>query len=237
MNRKIALVTGGNRGIGKEIVRQLAARGVKVYLAARDAGKAAAAAEEIRRGDSGAGEIVTVELDVTHRDSVRRAASEVSKNEAALDILVNNAGINLHDEDCGVLDLPEDVLARVLDTNFYGPLRCAQAFAPLLKMSEAGRIVNVSSQMGLLTTMENGYPSYRISKTALNALTRILNAELKSSNVAVNCMCPGWVRTDMGGEDAPGTAAQGADTAVYLALELPHGESGNFYLDRKAAGW
>ena len=236
MERKTALVTGGNRGIGKEIVRQLAAKGLKVYLAGRDRGKAEAAAEEIRR-DSGAGEIDTVELDVTDRESVRRAASEITQNNEPLDILINNAGINLHDEDGELMGLSEDVIARVLDTNFYGPLRCAQAFGPLLRKSAAGRIVNVSSQMGRLTNMEAGYPAYRISKTALNALTRILTAELKSDNVAVNSMCPGWVRTDMGGNDAPGTAADGADTAVYLALELPQGESGLFYLDRKVMSW
>ena len=233
MSAKIALVTGANRGIGKEIVRQLASKGLKVYLAGRDRKKAEAAAAEMQN----AGQIVAIELDVSKRESVERAAAEVGNNDGQLDILINNAGLNLHATDCAVLELPEEILGRVLDTNLYGPLRCAQAFAPLLKKSAAGRIVNVSSQMGLLHDMQSGYPSYRISKTALNALTRILNAELKPNGVAVNSMCPGWVRTDMGGENAPRTVVQGADTAIYLALEMEQEASGNFYLDRKVTNW
>ena len=235
MDVKNALVTGGNRGIGQEIVRQLAAKGLKVYLAGRDRKKAVTAATEMCKEVSG--EIVVLELDVNSRESVKQAAAQVGQNDGRLDILINNAGINLHAKDCGILELPEEILTRVLNTNLYGPLRCAQAFGPLLKKSAAGRIVNVSSQMGLLHDMQTGYPAYRISKTALNALTRILNAELKPDNVAVNSMCPGWVRTDMGGENAPRTVVQGADTAVYLALELPQSESGHFYLDRKVMDW
>jgi len=231
---RIALVTGGNRGIGLEICRQLGAHGLAVVLTARDGGEGKAAVKALQ--DAG----LSVEfqrLDVTSCRSIRACVAAVSERRGSIDVLVNNAGILADPRGSRFLDSKLDTYRDTLETNFFGPLQLAQAVLPLMKANRYGRIVNVSSGMGQLAEMGAGSPAYRISKTALNALTRILAAEFRDSNVLVNSMCPGWVRTRMGGEGAPRTAEQAAQTAVWLATLPDGGPTGGFFRDREPIAW
>lgn len=226
---RIALVTGANRGIGHEIVRQLVKQKIKVILSARNEEKGKVAAHEL-------GAEFRL-LDVTNEQSIRTLHANIVQDFGRLDILVNNAGIFLDGREG---PNPESVRARLrktLETNVYGPYDLCELFMPLMKKNGYGRIVNLSSGMGQLTEMEGGSPSYRISKTALNAVTRIFANEGAGANVLVNSMCPGWVKTDMGGAGAERTVEQGADTAVWLATLPEDGPTGGFFRDRKKIQW
>ena len=234
MNR-LALVTGGNRGIGLEIARQLAKAGNSVILGARNIKLGEQAAKAI---SSTSTEVFSAELDVTKDATVEKLVEKIDSDFGRLDILVNNAGI-LIDES----DLPGEtklkVMRSTLETNLIGPWRLCQAFMPLMKRNKYGRIVNVSSGAGALSEMSESLyaPAYSISKTALNALTIMLASELKGSNILVNAACPGWVRTDMGGPNAPLSVEEGADTAVWLATLPDNGPTGGFFRKRARIEW
>ena len=235
MEKRVAVVTGGNRGIGFEICRQLAKQGgIHVVLAARNEAKGASAAKTLR--DEGL-DVETHALDVTSEASIRSLAGWVTSGHQRCDILVNNAGVMLDRHGSRVLDLKVETWRETLDTNLIGPLLLIQTLAPVMKKNGYGRIVNLSSGLGQLSDMGAGTPAYRVSKTALNALTRTLAAELAGSGILVNSMCPGWVKTDMGGSSAPRTVEQGADTAVWLATLPDDGPTGGFFRDRKAIPW
>jgi NAD(P)-dependent dehydrogenase (short-subunit alcohol dehydrogenase family) len=231
---RVAVVSGGNRGIGFEICRQLAAHGLSVVLTARDAGKGKAAAKALH--DDGL-DVEFHRLDVTSCRSIRACVAALGERRGRIDVLVNNAGVLIDPRGSRFLDSKLDTYRDTFETNLYGPLQLAQAVVPLMKANRYGRIVNVSSGQGQLSEMGAGTPAYRIAKTALNALTRILAAEFHASNILVNSMCPGWVRTAMGGEGAPRSAQQGADTAVWLATLPNDGPSGGFFRDRKPIPW
>lgn len=231
---RIALVSGGNRGIGYEICRQLAQHGLTVVLAARDAGKGKAAVKSL--ADAGLA-VDFQRLDVTSCRSIRSCVSAVAERHGRIDVLVNNAGVMLDARGSCFLDAKLETYRDTLEANLFGPLQLAQAVVPMMKANRYGRIVNLSSGLGQLSEMSSGTPAYRISKTALNALTRILSAEFRENNILVNSMCPGWVRTAMGGESAPRTAEQGADTAVWLAMLPDDGPTGGFFRDRQAIAW
>jgi NAD(P)-dependent dehydrogenase (short-subunit alcohol dehydrogenase family) len=231
---RIALVTGGNRGIGLEICRQLAQHGLAVVLAARDTTKGKAAAKALQ--DEGL-QVEFHRLDVTSCRSIRACVSALGERRGRIDVLVNNAGILIDPRGSRFLDSKLDTYRDTLETNLFGPLQLAQAVIPLMKANRYGRIVNVSSGQGQLSEMGAGTPAYRMSKTALNALTRILSAEFGASNILVNSMCPGWVRTGMGGEGAPRTPEQGADTALWLATLPDGGPTGGFFRDRAPIPW
>jgi NAD(P)-dependent dehydrogenase (short-subunit alcohol dehydrogenase family) len=233
VEQRVALVTGGNRGIGLEICRQLAAQGVRVVLAARDEAKARAAAESLRAEGLHAHPQA---LDLDDLASFPGVVAEVTREHGSLDILVNNAGIML-DKTVAALEIAPDLVERTLRTNTLGPLHLIQAVAPGMRARRYGRIVNLSSQLGQLETMVGGYPAYRVSKAALNAVTCIFAADLKRDNVLVNSMCPGWVRTAMGGDEAPRTVAEGADTALWLATLPDDGPTGGFFRDRARLPW
>src|SRR5262245_39910936 len=229
----IAVVTGANRGIGFEIARQLADRGVTVLLTARNPDAGATATTQL------AGVALPVDfhpLSVTDEASIRALRDHLALQFGRLDVLVNNAGI-ITDTEAGGLDVSLATVRETLETNTLAPLRMVQMLLPLLKHSRAGRIVNVSSGMGALSEMEGGYAAYRISKAALNAVTGILAAELAAHGIAVNSMCPGWVKTDMGGTHADRNVSQGAETAVWLALDAPQSLTGKFVRDRKVIPW
>ena len=226
----IALVTGANKGIGLEVVRQLATRGWRVFLTGRSLAAVRKAASPL--GPS----VVPVPLDITSRISIEAAFSVVSQAVNHLDVLVNNAGILDHDEG-SVFELHPQRLRRMFETNTIGPMLVSQTFLPLLRKSESGRIVNVSSGAGQLSDMGTWAPAYSISKTALNGVTGQFAAALRDSNIAVNSVCPGWVKTDMGGHEAPLTVEQGADTIVWLATEAPLSMTGLFIRDRKPIPW
>jgi len=234
---RIAVVTGGNRGIGFEVCRQLARAGLRVVLTGRDLSRAEEKAETLR-GDNL--DVVACPLDVTDDASVADLEQFIRDRFGRLDVLVNNAGVSLDDHlgirsvlDAGMVD----ALRATMETNLYGPLRLCRALVPLMKEGGYGRVVNVSSQLGSLTNMAGGYHSYRLSNTALNALTRVLAADVKGSNILVNSACPGWVRTDMGGPNAPRTPEQGADTIVWLATLPDDGPNHGFFQDRKPLPW
>lgn len=226
----IALVTGANKGIGLEVVRQLAARNWRVFLT----GRSLAA---VRKAASPLGPLVTpVPLDITSRISIDAAFHTVSQDVDHLDVLINNAGILDHDEG-SIFDLYPERLRRMFETNAIGPLLVTQAFLPLLRKSPSARIINVSSGAGQLSDMDTWAPAYSISKTALNGVTGQFAAALKDSNIAVNAVCPGWVRTEMGGNEAPRSVEEGADTIVWLATEASRSLTGQFIKDRKPIPW
>ena len=226
----IALVTGANKGIGLEVVRQLATQGWRVFLTGRSLAS-------VRKAASPLGPSVTpLPLDITSRISIEAAFSIASQAVNHLDVLINNAGILDHDER-SIFDLHPDRLRRMFETNTIGALLVSQAFLPLLRKSQSGRIINVSSGSGQLSDMGAWAPAYSISKTALNGVTGQLAAALTDSNIAVNSVCPGWVKTDMGGHDAPRSVEQGADSIVWLATEAPQSMTGLFIRDRKPIPW
>ncbi len=233
---RIAVVTGGNRGIGLEICRQLALAHYSVILAARDAAKGAAAARELCGQISGL-DVTCRVLDVASPPSIAAFAGELAGAPGRVDVLVNNAGIMIDPRGSRLQDYDSETYRRTLETNLMGPLQLTKALLPLMRKQKYGRIVNVSSGQGQLSDMGSGTPAYRISKTALNALTRITAAETRAENILVNSMCPGWVRTDMGGPHAPRSIQQGADTAFWLATLPDGGPSGGFFRDRQEIPW
>ena len=230
---RIAVVTGGNRGIGLEVCRQLATRGLTVVLTARDEEKGRRAAAELGRQGLA---VHPRRLDVTDPDGAERLVADIEREHGGVDVLVNNAGVFL-DRRHGGVDIPMDLVQQTLDTNLLGAWRASEAVIPLMQRRGYGRIVNVSSGMGAMSEMTGGYPAYRISKASLNALTRILADELRGTNVLVNAMCPGWVQTEMGGPTAPTPVAAGADTIVWLATLDDGGPTGKFFRNRRQIPW
>lgn len=267
---KTVLVTGGNRGIGLEICRQLDMLGHRVILGSRNLEKGAQAAANMGPN------VIVKELDVTNEESIVDLAHFVKDSYGRLDVLINNAGLgsdphsakisisrrlmnflekNLYGlsrakaaivpflRKSGVLasresaaNIPMDKVWHIMDTNLYGPWRMIQAFIPLMENTPGARIINISSGQGELESLTGEYPGYSLSKASLNALTIMFSNELKSKGISVNAVCPGWVRTDMGGPLAPHNAEQGADTAVWLAVEqsIP---TGKFFRDRNEIKW
>jgi NAD(P)-dependent dehydrogenase (short-subunit alcohol dehydrogenase family) len=236
--QRIAVVTGANRGIGLELCRQISKLGISVVLTARDSDAGNLAREKL------AEEGINVrfhQLDVTDRESIQglTAFMENGPNSGQLgrvDILVNNAGIYI-DRGISPLEVGAELVRRTMETNFYGALRLTQSLVPMMKRNRYGRVVNVSSQMGSLTDMGRGGLAYRVSKSALNAMTRVLANELRGANILVNSVDPGWVRTDMGGRGATRSLAEGADTAVWLATLPDGGPTGGFFRDRRPRAW
>jgi len=257
---KTILVTGGNRGIGLEICRQLSMAGHTVILGSRnpEAG--------INATSSWTKPVFVRQLDVTDEESVQNLYQSLKAEFGILDVLINNAGtgatgasretaVTAHLrrilpasiknmlKKSGVKpkmdtagNIPFETVQDIMETNFYGPWRMIQTMIPLLELSEAGRIINISSGMGQLTDLQGNYPGYRMSKSSLNALTIMFAAELRTKGMFVNAMCPGWVRTDMGGPDAPRSVEEGADTALWLAT-APEIPTGKFFRDRTIISW
>jgi NAD(P)-dependent dehydrogenase (short-subunit alcohol dehydrogenase family) len=229
-NGRVALVSGGNRGIGLGICRQLAERDITVILGSRDAESGQKAAENL------SGTVVVHQLDVADEKSVDRLASFVEEQFGRLDILVNNAAISNDHGQRGV-DADLDRLRVALETNLLGAWRLCEMAIPLMQRGGYGRIVNISTGMAVLEDMGGGSPGYRVSKTALNALTRILASELRGSGILVNSVEPGWVQTDMGGSRAPRPVEEGADTPVWAATLPNNGPTGGFFRDRRPISW
>ncbi len=227
MNR-VAVVTGANRGIGLEVVRQLAAAGDTVVLGARDVAAGERAAASLP-GSAAAGRVLVRQVDVTAQASLDAVADELADRHGRVDVLVNNAAIHYDSwQQAAGADL--GIVVEALDTNLVGAWRTINTLLPLLRASAHGRIVNVSSEAGSLASMGGGTPAYRASKAALNALTRMLASELRSAGILVNSVCPGWVATDMGGPG--GRPVQEGAASVVWAIDLPDmGPSGGFYRD------
>ena len=232
--KKIAIVTGGNRGIGREIARQLMKSDMYVVIGCRSEPKCAMAVDDLQREGAN---IAGFQLDVSDTKSVRRFTEHVERAHGKPSILVNNAGVYPEETEAKVEDTPTSVWRETFETNLFGAVRMCREVLPLMKKLRYGRIVNISSGLGQLHQMGEGSPAYRVSKAALNALTKTLAAEVAGSGILVNSMSPGWVRTDMGGEEAPRSVEEGAETAVWLALLPSNGPTGQFFRDRKPIPW
>jgi NAD(P)-dependent dehydrogenase (short-subunit alcohol dehydrogenase family) len=228
---RVVLVTGANRGIGRELARQLALRGDAVVLTARDLGKAERAAAAL----PGHERVLARRLDVTDPASVEQVAADLDRRYGRLDVLVNNAAIHYDTwQDATTADL--QVVREALEVNLFGAWQASLILLPLLRGSRHGRIVNVSSEAGSLTRMDGGPPAYNVSKTALNALTRMLASELRRDRILVNAVCPGWVATDMGG--LGGRPVTEGAASVLWAVDMPDdGPTGGFYRDGRPVPW
>ena len=239
-DKKIAVVTGANRGIGLETCRQLAKNGFQVILTSRDENKGLATCQQLQ--DEGL-PVQFYQLDVSDPKSIDNIREYIEKEYGHCDVLINNAGIFPDSVDASandwpsVFDTPIETVRTAMETNVYGPMLLCQAFIPLMKKHNYGRIVNLSSGMGQLTHMGGNCPAYRISKTSINVLTRVVSEETLEYNILVNSMCPGWVKTEMGGSGATRELTEGADTAVWLAMLPDDGPRGKFFRDRKEFEW
>ena len=239
-DRRVAVVTGANKGIGLEIARQLAREGITVYLGARDASRGQAAAEKLRAEGLDARPLA---LDVTNDASAGAAAALIERDAGRLDILVNNAGIAIDDAPPSRVSM--DVVRRTYDTNVFGVVRVTQAMLPLLRKSDAGRIVNLSSGLGSITRNTDPswefagvkYLAYNSSKSALNAITVQFASELRDTPIKVNAADPGYVATDMNRHQGVRSVEQGAATPVRLALLPPDGPTGGYFNDEGALPW
>ncbi len=229
-NGRVALVSGGNRGIGLEVCRQLAERGLRVVMGSRDDEQGRAAAAGLPDG------VVVHQLDVSDPESVEGLARSVEAEFGRLDVLVNNAAISNDDGQSGV-DADLDRVKEALEANLFGAWRLCELAIPMMRRNGYGRIVNVSTGLASLEDMGGGSPGYRVSKTALNVLTRILASELRGSGILVNAVNPGWVQTDMGGSSATRTVEEGAEALVWAATLPNNGPNGGFFRDREPVAW
>jgi NAD(P)-dependent dehydrogenase (short-subunit alcohol dehydrogenase family) len=228
----VALVTGGNRGIGLEVCRQLAGRGYTVVLGSRDVEKGRRAATTIA---GNRGRVLAWQLDVTSAGDIERARARADEELGRLDALINNAAA-LYDTWQRVTDADLDQVRAAFENNTLGPWRMVGAFLPLLRRSAHPRVVNVSSESGSLASMANETPAYNISKVALNAVTRMLALELRSDGILVNSVCPGWVATEMGGHGGR-PVADGAAGIVWAATLPDNGPTGQFLRDGHPLPW
>jgi NAD(P)-dependent dehydrogenase (short-subunit alcohol dehydrogenase family) len=238
--QKVAVVTGAARGIGLAVARDLAASGCRVVMVGRGAEAIENAARELC--DSGH-EVIPHVADVTDASAVAALAARLRREFGRVDILINNAGVLLEPKDfaapqgASVFVVDPELVTATYTCNALAPLRLVQALVPLMRENGWGRIVNVSSSMGQLADMGGFWPAYRMSKAALNALTRLTAKELEGSPIKINSVCPGWCRTEMGGHDAVRSAADGAQGIVWAALLPDDGPSGGFFRDGKPIDW
>jgi NAD(P)-dependent dehydrogenase (short-subunit alcohol dehydrogenase family) len=226
-DQKTAIVTGANRGIGKEIVDQLIKEGFKVISTGRSLSKLKLAAENAGPN------VIPFELDVSSDKSCRLFEMFLKENFTKIDVLVNNAGI-MGESAISAFDLQQ--VEKVMDTNFYGSIRLSKIVFPFLNQSNDGRIINISSGMGEIQSLNGSHAAYRLSKLALNGFTIMLANDFGNTKVKVNAICPGWCKTDMGGTEAPRTPSKGAETVVWLATEK-HIPNGKFFRDKEEISW
>ncbi len=231
--QRIALVTGGNRGIGLELCRQLGQQRVRVLLGSRDLAKGISAAAELKANGL---PVEPRQLDMASVQSIRECMNWIRRDVGRLDILINNAGIMVDDDDADALEELE-IVRDTMQTNVYGPLLLSRLAIPIMKTRRYGRIVNLSSGMGSLSEMGAGYIAYRLSKAGLNVVTRVLAAETEGMGILVNSVDPGWVRTAMGGRGATRSLEKGAETPIWLATLPDDGPTGSFFRDRRAIAW
>ena len=236
--RRIAVVTGANRGLGLETCRQLAKQGIEVILTSRDRAKGIAAAKILQNN---ALNVVFCPLDVTQPSSIESLKRFIIQRFGRVDILVNNAGIAIDtSSEDSLLDVKLKTIEDAMTTNVYSSLSICQALIPVMKSNNYGRIVNVSSGAGQLSSinqMNRVYPSYRLSKATLNAYTRILASEMRGTNILINAVCPGRVKTDLGGKNAPRSVEEGANGIVWAATLPDNSPTGNFFRDRISLSW
>src|SRR3954463_5344602 len=233
LDKQVALVTGGNRGIGYELVKQLALKGFKVILASRDPDLGHEAAQKLKELDL---DVSCVVMDVTNQESIHQAAISVNERYGRLDVLINNAGVYL-EENKKLVAMDSSILEKTMATNFFGVYHVIRSFIPLMEKRGYGRIINVSSEYGAMSEMSYpGVGAYKLSKFALNGLTRLVAAEI-NGDIKVNAVDPGWVSTDMGGPSAPRSPKQAAESILWLATIGPDGPNGGFFRDGKRIDW
>ncbi len=233
MDKKIAAVTGGNRGIGFQICRDIANKDLKVLLTARNSEKGAESAKILQNEGL---DVTFYELDVSSAESIDNFVSRVTKEFSRIDVLVNNAAI-IPDARSTGLSVEIQELQVSLETNVYGIIRLSQKIIQLMIKNNYGRIINLSSAMGQFADMGSGYLAYRISKTAVNTITKVLANETDSYNIQINSVDPGWVKTEMGGAGASLSAEEGADTIVWLSTRPDNSPTGMFYKKREIISW
>lgn len=235
---RTAIVTGANRGVGREIARQLVDLGYRVILTSRDERKGKRTVSELKQqlGANIPGDLLYYQLDVTDEESIRRLTHFALSEYGTVDVLVNNAAVLL-DQYGRVIHTPLDIYRTTIETNVYGPLRLCQAFLPSMLERNYGRVVNVSSGAGQIKEMVDDMTAYRLSKIALNGLTQMLADSVKGTNVLINAACPGWVRTEMGSPNAPRSAEEGAQGVVWLATLPDGGPQGGFFRDGQLLAW
>ncbi|HZG85523.1 SDR family oxidoreductase [Paenibacillus sp.] len=232
-DKQVALVTGGNRGIGYELVKQLALNSFKVILTSRDPEIGHEAAQKLKESNL---DVSFMVMDVDDRQSIRQAAITVNDRYGRLDVLVNNAGVYL-DENEKLLTMDPSILDKTMATNFFGAYHVIHSFIPLMEKQGYGRIINVSSGYGTMREMAvQGVGAYKLSKLSLNGLTQLVSAEVKG-DIKINAVCPGWVSTDMGGPSAQRTPKQAAESILWLATIGPEGPNGGFFRDGKRIDW
>lgn len=235
---KIVLVTGANRGLGLEAARTFAEMGYFTILSGRNSDSLESVMMKLKTQFQNINSVI---MDMSNEQSIRKAADSVLSKYGKVDILVNNAGILIDDANSGadnsILTINSNIIHQTMMTNVYGPLLLSQLLIPKMKESDFGRIVNVSSAMGQLSDMNGLYPAYRISKVSLNAVTVILHNELNGTNILVNSVSPGWVKTDMGGKNAPRTLEEGVQGMIRLATLKDGGPSGLFFRDEDQLAW
>jgi len=232
-DKQAALVTGANRGIGYELVKQLASMGFKVILTSRDPKKGSEAAQQL--AESGL-DVSFVVMNVTDQESIRQAALTITETVGRLDVLINNAGVYL-DGNAKLLTMDHAILERTMSTNFFGVYHVMRSFIPLMEKRGYGRIINVSSEYGAMNAMSSqGAGAYKISKLAMNALTRLAEAEVRG-DFKIYAVDPGWVSSDMGGPSAPRTPKRAADLILRLATMESEGPRGGFFKDGKPIDW
>ena len=232
---KTALVTGANRGLGLETSRQLLNKGYFVFLGIRDLEKKDELFKELGATDDNA---MAIQLDVTKTAQIKSAQDIIKKTDIGLDLIVANAGVFLESKNgqSSVLEVDPIIILKTIEVNTMGPLKLFQALVPYMIDHGGGRIINISSGMGQLSEMGGMFPGYRMSKTALNALTKMMAAEFSDQRIKINSVCPGWVRTDMGGENADRSVQEGVETTLWLATadEVP---TGKFFRDKEEISW
>ncbi|MEW4263217.1 SDR family NAD(P)-dependent oxidoreductase [Priestia megaterium] len=230
---KVALVTGGNRGIGYELVRQLAMDGFKVILTSRNSESGHKAVQKLKDSHL---DVSFLTMDINNQTSIGEAAAKVSEQYRTLDVLINNAGIYL-DKNQKLVDMDPSVLEKTLETNSFGAYHVIRSFMPLMEQQAYGRIINVSSEYGAMSEMSSsGVGAYKLSKLILNGLTQLIAAE-STKDIKTNAVDPGWVSSDMGGPSAPRTPQQAARSILWLATIGPEGPSGGFFKDGKQINW
>ena len=229
---KNVLITGANKGIGFEIARQLGQKGFHLIISGRDHSKLSDAMDKLKSENASAEMVI---LDVSSDESVKEAVETLKERKTHIDVIINNAGILLR-EDRNLKEQDFEILSKTINTNCNGPLRVVQGFLPL--MNRPGKIINISSGGGSMSDPVGGWsPAYCISKTMLNSITRHLAFELMHEDISVNSVCPGWVKTDMGGKSATRHVEKGAETPVWLAAEITHKHTGKFFRDKTEIEW
>lgn len=230
---KVALVTGGNRGIGYELVKQLALKGFKVILASRNPEKGHKAVQQLRESNL---DVSFVSIDVDNQESINQASTTVNERYGRLDVLINNAGVYL-DENKKLVVMDPSILEKTMATNFFGVYHVIRSFIPLMEKQGYGRIINVSSEYGAMSEMSHpGVGAYKLSKFTLNGLTRLLAAEIHG-DIKINAVDPGWVSSDMGGPSASRTPKQAAESILWLTTIGPEGPNGGFFRDGIRIDW